>query len=144
MKEKGFSLVECVLVILLVGLLSMTVMIGNKYIKKARFKGKVNEIVQCIEYAKNAGARTGRFYSVLSYGKVVYVIANNHVIYKVPLDEDMYFDKQMTGTWIRFRGTVATAGKGGTIRLEQKGQEEYARITIVPVTGKVRVYYEHS
>lgn len=111
--------------------------------KKVRFNGKVNEIGHCFEYAKCAGARTGRLYSVLCYGRNVYVIADNHVIYKVPLDDDMYFEKKMTGTWIRFKGTIATAGKGGTIRLKQEGQKEYVRMTIVPVTGKVRIYYEN-
>jgi len=141
MNEKGFSLIECILVILLMGVIGLTAFKGNELLEQVRFECKVCEVIHEIEYAKNAAISTGGQYSVISYDHRIYVTHKGYQLKKIDLGNAMRIPNDITGHLINFKDSMAP-GKAGTILIKNESLKKQARITVGVGTGMVRVYYE--
>lgn len=141
MSQKGFTLLEIIGVMLLVAVLTMETAIGYNLVEKVRFESKVTEVVQHIEYIKVTAAATGKLYVLFSYGDSVRLLHQGRSFKKVYLGKGLKIPPNITGQELRFNGKIVPH-RGGTILIVHQGLKMQARVTVVPVTGKVRVYYE--
>lgn len=141
MKQRGFSLIGTVCIILLSAVLMETAVIGNYMVERARLEGKVNEVVQGIELVRNASIFTGRQYNLFCFDNRILLRQSQTCFDKIYLSSEMYIPSDITGGWIRFNGTAAPL-RAGTILINDKRLKMRARITVGVATGKVNVYYE--
>ena len=141
--QKGYTLIELVMVILLMALLGSGVQIGNRMVKEVTLKAKVNEVVKGIECMKQSAVATGNLYAIICFeNRVLFRKLPHDTLYKVQLGKDITVPASMIGDHLfKFNGTMAPS-KGGTLILRDKSLRKQARITVGIATGKVRVYYE--
>lgn len=141
--QKGYTLIELVMVLLLIALLGSGVQIGNRMVKEVTLKAKVSEVVEGIEYIKQSAVATGNTYATLCFeNRVLFRKLPHNTLYKVQLGQSISVPAHMTGEhFFKFNGRMAPS-KGGTLILEDKSLGKRARITVGIATGKVRVYYE--
>lgn len=141
MDERGFSLIECILVLLLFGVISTTAFAGNRMVESTRFECKVCEVMHELEYAKSAAIATGMEYVVISFDRYIYVTYSGRQVKKIDLGSTMRVDDDITGHIIKFRDSIAPK-KAGTIVIINKNLGKRARITVGVGTGMIRVYDE--
>jgi len=141
--EKGYTLIELVIVLLLIALLGSGVQIGNQMVKEVTLKAKVSEVVKGIECMKQSAAATGNTYAMICFeNRVLFRKLPHDTLYKVQLGKGIKVPANMTGEhFFKFNGTMAPS-KGGTLILKDKSLGKQARITVGVATGKVRIYYE--
>ena len=148
-KEKGYTLIEMVCVILLMSLMSSSLMVGSKLLDELALQTKVKEVVAGIEYAKQAAALTGEKYNLFFLQNHILVRKGTwdkpiYTIYLEP-NQKVSFNKEVVSDSINqsiaFNGTFAT-GDAGTIQIQNESLGKQARITVGVATGKVKVYYE--
>ena len=140
--QKGYTLIELVMVLLLIGLLGSGVQIGNRMVKEVTLKAKASEVVAGIEYIKQSAVATGNTYAIICFeNRVLFRELPDNTLYKVQMGQSITVPAHMTGEhFFIFRGTMAT--QGGTLILKDKSLRKQVRITVGIATGKVRVYYE--
>lgn len=142
MASKGYSLVETIIVIFLVGLMGCFAEAGSKMLMEVQFKTKVTEIEQGLNAAKQMAVSTGCSYNVLC-------IANNILVrrgikaplYRIEGGRGMKLSCSTQDKLILFSGRIAPY-RGGTIFVEHKALKKRARITVRIGTGKTTVYIE--
>lgn len=141
--QKGYTLIELIVVLLLVALLGSGIQIGNRLVKEVTLKAKVNEVVEGIECIKQSAVSTGNTYAIMCFeNRVLFRKLPHDTLYKVQLGQSIKVPANMTGEhFFKFNGTMAPS-KGGTLILKDKSLGKQARITLGIATGKVRVYYE--
>lgn len=141
--QKGYTLIELVMVLLLIALLGSGVQIGNRMVKEVTLKAKVSEVVKGIEYIKQSAVTTGNTYAIICFeNRVLFRQLPHDTLYKVQLGQHIAVPASMTGEhFFQFTGTMAPS-KAGTLILKDKSLRKQARITVGVATGKVRVYYE--
>ena len=141
--QKGYTLIELIMVLLLIALLGSGVQIGNRMVKEVTLKAKVNEVVEGIECIKQSAVSTGNTYAIMCFeNRVLFRKLPHDTLYKVQLGQSITVPGNMTGEhFFKFNGTMAPS-KAGTLILKDKSLGKQARITLGVATGKVRVYYE--
>lgn len=141
--QKGYTLIELIMVLLLIALLGSGVQIGNRMVKEVTLKAKVNEVVEGIECIKQSAVSTGNTYAMICFeNRVLFRKLPHDTLYKVQLGQSITVPANMTGEhFFKFNGTMAPS-KAGTLILKDKSLGKQARITLGVATGKVRVYYE--
>lgn len=139
---KGFTLIEIVCVIILLGLLTPLVGIkGQEAISRAHLNKVVNEIVIGIEESKIYAVQTGKQYNLYCFSNRVLLRQGITYRRKICIPEGITIPDNITGKWIRFKGSFAPV-RAGTIELHCKKLNKRVRITVGVATGKVRVYEE--
>lgn len=145
--KKGFSIIEGAVVILMIGIVSMTVQVGTTYAKKQQFKAVVEEIAIGTSYAQQMAIATGQIYECL-YKKDEFYIrikANGKVkgkrikTFKLP---DDYFIEQRVGDVKVIFGGSAAPHLAQTIKICSPALNSQARITVRIATGKTTIYYD--
>ena len=141
MNQKGHTLIEIIMVIFLMVLISQSIIIGTRFIKQVAFYKLVYEVEQCIILARDAAVATGDQYNTYCFSdRIIVRQGMTKPIYTVKMIYDVYIPNDITGKWIRFKGTMATS-KAGTITLVCKSLGIQADITVRIATGKTTVYY---
>lgn len=140
--QRGYTLIELVMVLLLIALLGSGIQVGNQMVKEVILKTKASEVVAGIEYMKQTAVATGNTYAIICFeNRVLFRKLPHDTLYKVQLGQSITVPAHMTGEhFFIFRGTMAT--KGDTLILKDKSLGKQVRITVGIATGKVRVYYE--
>ena len=141
--QKGYTLIELVIVCLIIALLGSSIQIGNRMLKEVTLKAKVSEVVEGIEYMKQSAAATGHTYALICFENSIWFRRlPDDTCYKVQLGKNITVPAEMRGPhFFKFKGTTAPS-KGGTLILKDKSLKKQVRITLGIATGKVRVYYE--
>ncbi len=141
MNSKGYTLVEMIVVILLVGVVGSTISISSKLIQQVAFMQLVQEVEKDIIFARDAAVATGKQYNIYCFSNRVLVRQGvEKPIYTTKLSRGIYIPDSITGKWIKFYGTMASP-KTGTITLVCTSLHMQARITLRIATGKTTVYY---
>ena len=148
-KEKGYTLIEMVFVILLISLMSASLSVGSRWLDEIALQAKVKEVMSGIEYAKQAAALTGEKYNLFFLQNRILVRKGvwDKPIYTIYLEpnQKVFFNREARLDSIQqsitFNGTLAT-GDAGTIQIQNESLGKQARITIGVATSTVRVYYE--
>jgi len=148
-KEEGYSLIEMIVVMALVGLMGSCFMFSSKWVEHLALRSKGEEIVAGIEYVKQAAALSGQSYNLFFIDDRVLVRKGiwDKPIYTIDLASNQkisFHHKDSPKGWqqnITFNGTIATED-AGTIKLQNVTIGEQVRITVGVATSKVRVYYE--
>ncbi|WP_069998212.1 pilus assembly FimT family protein [Cellulosilyticum sp. I15G10I2] len=142
MNQKGFTLLEIVVVTLLVTIGGSCIKLGMGYAEEIRFTALVKEVERGIRSAQHMANLTGREYNIVCTEKAVYIRSGiQPAIYKFSMDKHVTIPRDITGKQISFAGKMAPS-KGGTIELVNKALSKRARITIRVATGKTTVYFE--
>lgn len=141
--QRGYTLIELVMVCLLIALLGSSIQIGNRMLKEVTLKAKVSEVVEGIEYMKQSAVATGNTYALICFENGIWFRRlPNDTYYKIQLGKNITVPADMRGEhFFKFKGTMAPS-KGGTLILKDKALGKQARITLGIATGKIRVYYE--
>ena len=142
-KEKGYTLVEMIIVILLIGMIGCSVQIGTHRLRVAALKAKGYEVAEGIYYASRCAELTGNMYNSLCFENRVLIREDNlsPAIFTIRMDPHMEVYATKTGVMIIFDGRKAIE-RAGTIYIYDKGIRRQMRITVGVATNKIRVYYE--
>lgn len=142
-QDKGYTLVETLMVILLVVCIGFSVQVGNHMLRETRLKAKGNEIAEGIYYANHCAQTTGKMYNTLCFKNRILVREGNlsPAIFTIQIEPSMNLNATKSGMHIIFNGRKAI-DKAGTIYLYDHEIGKQVRITIGVATNKVRVYYE--
>lgn len=141
--QKGMTLVELVMVLLLIGIAGSSITIGQHMLQEVTLKAKANEVVTGLEYIKESAVATGEQYNVFCFENRILVRKGmEKPLYTIRLGNGIRIPNGITGQWIRFRGTMAPCDGAATIKLIGNSLKKQVRITVGVGTGKVRVYYE--
>lgn len=141
MKQKGFVLIELVLIMLLSGIVATAAFVGFKMVEEARFECAVTKVMHQIEVAKQSAVLTGEQYNVISFDHRIFLTHGGYQISKIDLGDSMRIPNDITGHFIKFKDSFAPQ-KAGTILIMDQILGKQARITVGVGTGMVRVYYE--
>lgn len=137
--QRGFTLLELIIVCLLIALLGSSIQIGNRMLREVTLKSKVNEVVEGIEYIKQSAVATGNAYGLSCLNNcILFNRLPNDTLYKVQFGQDITI---LGDDFFKFNGTMAPS-KAGTLILRDKSLGKQVRITLGVATGKIRVYYE--
>ncbi len=134
MQEKGFTLIELVIIIAIMGIITSVCIPKNKksdYNLYASARLLTNEI----RMSRYKMMTEGGFHGLLLNEKYYTVVDDGEVIKRIQLDDNIYlgenFDKQ-----IRFDPS-GIPKRGGSIIIRDKLTKKSYTITIVPYTGRV-------
>lgn len=141
MKQSGFTLIESLLVVLLMGIMSLMLFTGSRQLERITFNNKVKEVVSGIEYIKSAAALTGVSFTSYCFTDSVWFRKELKTVNEIFLEDTMQIPRGITGKRLNFSGTIAPE-KAGTIIINNTHLKMRARITVGVATGKVRVYLE--
>lgn len=142
MKPKGYTLIEVLAVILMIGIIGSSIQVGSAYVQRVAFETLVKEVEKGIINAQQRAVATGRQYNVYCTEKKVYIRQGvNPPIYLFQMGEEVTIPIHITGKHIKFNGTMAPS-KAGTIEFLHRSLGKKARITIRVATGKTTVYFE--
>ncbi len=139
MKQEGYTLVEMLAVVLLIGIVCLGSMLSVKLAQKARFCAQVQEVERGIIFARDTATMTGDQYNTYCFSNRVLVRQGcEKPIYTIRLSEGTYIPDTITGKWIRFNGTMASP-QTGTITLVCEDIGLKADITVRIATGKTTI-----
>ncbi len=142
MNQKGFSVLEVVLVMLLIGIGGACASPKTQQVEEIRFRALARQVEKGIISAQYMAISTGREYNILCTEKAVYVRPGfQKAIYKFDMGRHVTIPRNITGKKISFNGSMAPS-KGGTIELVNASLRKRARITVRIATGKTTIYYE--
>lgn len=142
MRQKGFTLLEVVSVILIMGMMSYSMKLSATYLEEVQFKHLVEEVEKGVICAQQMAAMTGENYKVCCMAHEIYIKKGiEKPLYTFKVDDEITLPGSMTGGEIYFHGKMAPQ-KGGTIELIHTKLHKKARITVRIATGKTRIYYE--
>ncbi|QQY80597.1 prepilin-type N-terminal cleavage/methylation domain-containing protein [Keratinibaculum paraultunense] len=146
MNIKGFTLVELILVISILGVILLIPMLKGNIALNYKEKFELKTFKKDIEYARNKAITDVCCYSViLNFNKNCYIIKKHDKI-EVTLKKYEFesgirlIGSKNLGTQISF-GYLGTPIKAGTIYLEDKNGNKI-EIAITPATGKVNIYFK--
>ncbi len=143
MNKKGYTLFETVLCIMIMGILYITILSGNNMLERIRFTQQVNTIERHIVAAQSLAHTKQMPYTVIFVNRKMYVKEGLKTIYAVPIQKNISLSVHTNSpdNVIFFRRDLSPV-YCGTITLTSKKIGKQARITVRPVTGKTKVYYE--
>lgn len=142
MNQKGVSLLEVVLVMMLIGIGSACVSTRASYVEEVRFNTLIKEVERGIMSAQYMAISSGREYNILCTEKAVYIRPGfKKAVYKFDMGKNVTIPRNITGKQISFNGRLAPS-KAGTIELVNTSLGKRARITIRVATGKTTIYYD--
>ncbi len=142
MSAKGYTLIEMVVVILLLGLMGSSIVVSSKMIDKVALDATVNQVTQGIEYAKQAAGVSGMQYNVFFFKNRMLVRQGlNKPLYKVYVFPGQEFIVPPGEEMVQFNGDITT-GDSKTIYITNKKIGRQVRLTIDIATSKIRVYDE--
>lgn len=143
-QQKGYTLIEMVIVILLLSLAASGISFSEQRNSKLKLEATAAEVVSEIEYIKHRAVITGTVCEMRWFeNRVLVMDENKQVIFKTYMQRGQKVSKKKSSTInpLYFTGTMAPA-QGFTMVIEQDEIRRQVRITIEPATGKVRLYYE--
>ena len=142
MKQKGYTLVELVVVIAVISITIGSIMGSVKWFQNIQFKLAVGQVEDAIIYVRQAAVKTGKQYNLYCFSNRVLVRQGvEKPIYTIYLSKGIRIPDNITGKHLIFRGTMASP-KTGTITLINEDIEQQADITVYIATGKVAVKYK--
>lgn len=141
MKQKGYSLIEVVIVIALIGITVGTVCASVKWFQTMQFKTAVRQVEEGLTYVRQAAVKTGKQYNLYCFSDRVLVRRGvEKPIYTIYLGKEMMIPDNITGKHLIFRGSMASP-KTGTITIIHQSIKQRADITVYIATGKIAVKY---
>lgn len=142
MKQKGYTLVELVVVIAVISITIGSIMSGIKWFQNIQFKLAVGEVEDALIYVRQAAIKTGKQYNLYCFSNRVLVRQGvEKPIYTIYLSKGIRIPDNITGKHVIFRGAMASP-KTGTITLINEDIKQRADITVYIATGKVAVKYK--
>ena len=142
MKQKGYTLVELVVVIAVISITIGSIMGSVKWFQNIQFKLAVGQVEDALIYVRQAAVKTGKQYNLYCFSNRVLVRQGvEKPIYTIYLSKGIRIPDNITGKHLIFRGTMASP-KTGTITLINEDIEQQADITVYIATGKVAIKYK--
>lgn len=142
MKQKGYTLVELVVVIAVISITIGSIMGGVKWFQNIQFKLAVGEVEDALIYVRQSAIKTGKQYNLYCFSNRVLVRQGiEKPIYTIYLSRGIKIPNNITGKHLIFRGSMASP-KTGTITLINEDIKQQADITVYITTGKVAIKYK--
>ena len=142
MKQRGYSLIEVVIVIALIGITVGTICTSVRWIQTMQFKASVRQVEEGLTYVRQAAVKTGKQYNLYCFSNRVLVRQGvEKPIYTIYLGKGMMIPDHITGKHLIFRGSMASP-KTGTITIRHQSIRQQADITVYIATGKIAVKYK--
>lgn len=143
-QEKGYTLVELVIIILLFSLAVSSITWSERRIQEIAFETKINEVVSGIEYLKHRAAVTGTSCSIRWFeNRILFMDERSRTIFKIYMEDGQSIDKTKSSSTnpLYFNGTMAPE-KGITLAIKEVNLKKRGCITVELATGKIRIYYQ--
>lgn len=142
MKQKGFTLIEIMLVIVLIGMTVGGFYTSVRWMETMAFKSAVRQVEEGLTYVRQAAVKTGKQYNVYCFNDSVLVRQGVHPpIYTINLGKGIRIPDGITGKHLIFRGSMASP-RTGTITIRHERLRQQADITVYIATGKIAVKYK--
>ena len=130
MKQKGYTLVELVVVIAVISITIGSIMGSMKWFQNIQFKLAVGEVEDALIYVRQAAIKTGKQYNLYCFSNRVLVRQGvEKPIYTIYLSKGIRIPDNITGKHVIFRGAMASP-KTGTITLINEDIKQRADITV--------------
>lgn len=140
-KEKGYTLIELIIVMALIGVIASLAITGSKWAEEKRLHMKTDEVAAAVEYVKQAASTTGESYALAFGKKEIYVRDYRDTLFKIKLEQNQEFPNSLRGEYMWFNGK-SVSSLSTTISIENKRIHKAGKIAVRVATSKVRVYYE--
>lgn len=141
LKEKGYTLVELVVVMALISMIASLMITSSKWVEEKKLHMKTDEVAAAVEYVKQAASATGESYALAFGKKEIYVRDNSNTLFKVKLEQNQEFPNSLRGEYMWFNGKQVSSFST-TISIENKSIHKVGKVAVRVATSKVRVYYE--
>lgn len=148
MKQRGFTLLEMVVVLALISIGYIGVAFSLDWVQHVAFEKAIEEVVQIVELAQTRASLQNKKYSVIptrsETGEGISLQTELLNLSAAIPSEKVKLPRGVTVTFnhdekIVFNGDLSPS-QAGTIRLCQERLGAVAEVRIRPVTGKVAVY----
>ena len=134
MQNKGFTLIELIIVIAIIGIIASICMPKNR-VSDYKLHSQAKLLTSEIRMIRYKVMTEGSFESIVINENSYSIVNDSKVINKVELDENFYITENL-GSKIKFN-LNGTPLKGGSITIKDKNTQKSHVITIVPYTGRV-------
>ncbi len=142
MEQRGYTLIEVIVVIALLGIVLSSINISTKWVQNVQFKTAVRQVEEGLIYVRQAAVKTGKQYNLYCFSNRVLIRRGvEKPIYTIYLSKGMSIPDNITGKHLIFRGSMASP-KTGTISIIHQGIKQQADITVYIATGKIAVKYK--
>lgn len=147
-KCNGFTLVEMLIVIAIIGIMSVTMVGSGLGIERYVYKGFTEEIAEMVQTAQQMatfrnesailmlGTKNGQKTFELRRGK-------QNIEKQLMIPPKVSVQIQTTEKELQFEQDMSPT-KGGTICIKHQGLKEEVHMTLLPATGKVTLYNDRK
>ena len=142
MNQKGYALVEVIVVVLLSSIIGSYVIVGTDFLEELRFKTLISEVERGIRQAQRRAVATGKIMQVYCTKEKIYIREGWKVAdYTIAIDKGIILptkDAQgnaVSGKVIYFNGSMRPS-KSGTITLIHEKLKAGGR-SVVKELGKI-------
>lgn len=142
-KKSGMTIIELTVVLLIIGFINLSFIIGSSWLNRIKLENKAREIISAIEYAKQASLLTGVSHSLQIKENTFRVYQNGiskKLIYKIELEPNQSLVNESNAKREILINSNGTVNQALTLNLRHKDSHQNIKITIGVATSKIRWY----
>lgn len=142
-KKSGMTIIELTVVLLIIGFINLSFIIGSSWLNRVKLESKAREIISAIEYAKQASLLTGVSHSLQIKENTFRVYQNGiskKLIYKIELEPNQSLVNESNAKREILINSNGTVNQALTLNLRHKDSHQNIKITIGVATSKIRWY----
>lgn len=142
-KKSGMTIIELTVVLLIIGFINLSFIIGSNWLNRIKLENKAREIISAIEYAKQASLLTGVSHSLQIKENTFRVYQNGmskKLIYKIELEPNQSLVNESNAKREILINSNGTVNQALTLNLRHKDSHQNIKITIGVATSKIRWY----
>lgn len=139
--EKGFTMVELLLLLLSTVLFINLGLSAHQSMERMKLSMTANQIQTLIRGAQNRAYQEQNTHTIYfsQQNKVCRQVQRAKIINEVKIPKGISIQETtFKANKLEFAGKLGPSGGGGTVQLSSKSQA--LKITVLPVTGRVKVY----